>query len=184
MIEDFEFHAHKLKFVTYPGVFAQYGLDYGSKLLLNALDLNAISENASILDLGCGCGILGLSLAKYFPKSQVWLVDCDIRAVRNSIANADLNQIKNVKVEISDWTDDLPEDLRFDLMVSNPPGHQNKEVLGKFVNSSFRFLKSKGCLVIVINRMMNLIKLIEDKFGNVEILTKKQGYLIIKARKN
>ena len=184
MIEEFEFHGHRLKFETHPGVFAQYGLDFGSRLLLKTIDLSSIPDNANILDLGCGCGILGLSLAKYFPKSKVYLIDCDIRAVRNSQANANLNQITNVTLDISDWTDDISKDLKFDLIVSNPPGHQNKEVLEKFVNGSFRFLKPKGCLVIVVNRMMNLIKLIKNKFGNVEVITKKQGYLIVKAIKS
>jgi 16S rRNA (guanine1207-N2)-methyltransferase len=179
--EQFTFHGHDLDFTTQPGVFAQYGLDFGSKQLLHHIEVPP--DGSTILDLGCGCGLLGLSLASALPASQVYLVDSDIRAIRLTRANAKGNKLKNLTITISDGISDLPPDLQFDLVISNPPTHQGREVLVQFLTQAHQVLKSGGQFWVVVNRMNSVIKHLSDIFTQTDKIAKKQGYIVCKAVK-
>lgn len=181
MRETIQICKQTLIFEIYPGVFASHGLDFGSRLLLK--HLTNLDKPEMILDLGCGCGVLGISLAACHPESKVFMVDSDIRAVRNSRHNAQLNQIKNVEISISDWKDNLSKELLFDLIISNPPTHQGREVLNKFIVDSNQLLKPGGQLMIVMNRMTSMLKRLKEEFGNAEKIAKKKGYIVIRAIK-
>ena len=213
MEDKIEVCGRELRFVMQPGVFAKNGIDYGSRLLLEVLTKrwfkdgaiepteepvkrNVVVQGATIeptlagaiepkfiLDLGCGCGVLGISLASCFPEAKVYMVDADIRAIRNSRVNAKLNEIKNVDIGIGDWTDNLPEGLKFDLVVSNPPTHQGREVLEKFFDDSCKVLKRNGELWIVMNRMTSVIKQLEKRFERVENVKNKKGYMVVRSLK-
>lgn len=163
-----------------PGVFGQYGLDYGSLLLLEVVDLPAYGN---ILDLGCGCGILGIAAAGLSLQSKVYLVDSDIRAVNLSKENAKRNKIKNIEVLLSDVASGLPDNIKFDLVISNPPTHQGREVLVQFIQDAHRVLKKGGVAYFVVNRMMSVLKKLSDEFGNSEKIVRKGGYIVFKAIK-
>lgn len=75
----------------------------------------------NILDLCCGTGCIGLSFAKNFPKSNVLLLDINPDAIALAKENAQLNKIENVKFLQSDLFEKVPQNLKFDLIVSNPP---------------------------------------------------------------
>lgn len=184
MLEKIEFEKHELNFKILPGVFSHHGLDVGSQILLKYLENMEIVPKR-ILDLGCGCGLFGICLAKKFPNSEVYLTDADIRAVRNTRENIKINKTKNAQVTISDWIDNLPKGIEFDLIVSNPPTHQGKEVIEKFINDSFQAMKTGATMMLVMNRMTSILKHLKAKFGdeNVEKLAKKKGYLIIRITK-
>jgi 16S rRNA (guanine1207-N2)-methyltransferase len=94
-----------------------------------------------------------------------------------------LNDVKNVEIGIGDWTDNLPEGLKFDLVVSNPPTHQGREVLDKFIDGSFNVLKSDGELWVVLNRMTGVVKELEKKFRKVENVKNKKGYMVVRSLK-
>ena len=71
-------------------------------------------EKLTILDIGTGSGCIALSLAQSFPQSQVYALDIAQK-------NAELNQISNITFLQSDLFSNLPADIKFDLIVSNPP---------------------------------------------------------------
>jgi len=75
----------------------------------------------TILDIGTGSGCIGLSLAKAFPESLIYAVDVSLSALELAQKNAALNQITNIKFLQSDLFKNLPHNLKFDLIVSNPP---------------------------------------------------------------
>ncbi len=80
------------------------------------------NEPKHIIDLGCGSGVLGLSLAARYPQARVWLVDLSGDALDLSRENADLLGLSSrVNCLQSDWWQAVPDDLEFDLIVSNPP---------------------------------------------------------------
>ena len=73
-----------------------------------------------ILDLGCGTGIIGITLALERPLSNVMLIDQSEDALKNTKENLALHQAPNITIQKSDWFDALTE-TKFDLIVSNPP---------------------------------------------------------------
>lgn len=79
------------------------------------------TEHLTILDIGTGSGCIALSLAQAFPTSQVYAVDIAQSALELAQNNAQLNNISNITFLESDLFNNLPTDLKFDLIVSNPP---------------------------------------------------------------
>lgn len=180
MVDTFTIDNTSLSFETTPGVFSQYGLDQGSKLLLKTLEFPL---RGTILDLGCGCGILGIISAALSPKATAYLIDSDIRAVRLSKLNAINNDITNIKVLLSDITSDIPPQVNFDTVISNPPTHQGRETLMRFISGTHRVLKTGGQAYFVVNRMTSVLNKLADIFGNSEKLTRQNGYIVFRAIK-
>lgn len=79
------------------------------------------TENLTILDIGTGSGCIALSLAQAFPAAQVYALDIAQTAITLAQQNAIENNIVNITFLQSDLFSSLPADLRFDLIVSNPP---------------------------------------------------------------
>lgn len=175
-------------FETKPGVFAQYGLDKGSKLLLDVIcHCERPTEGSgawqSVLDLGCGCGFIGIMIAGLIPESKVLCVDSDIRAINLTKENVKRNGLRNVETQISDVTSDIPRNLKFDLVVSNPPTHQGREVLVQFIKEAHSILNKNGAVYFVVNRMSSVLHRLEEIFGNSEKIIKREGYIVFKAIK-
>ena len=78
-------------------------------------------EKLTILDIGTGSGCIALSLAQAFPLAQVYALDIASSALKLAQKNAELNQIKNITFLQSDVFNNLPADIKFNLIVSNPP---------------------------------------------------------------
>lgn len=180
MINHLSINGKMLLFETKPGVFAQYGLDPGSTLLLNTIPFPL---QGTVLDIGCGCGVIGLTAAAMSPHAQVVLVDSDIRAVRLTLTNAHRNSITNIDVQLGDCVNDLPRELRFDMVLANAPTHLGREVLMQFMQGAHHVLKPGGSFFIVVNRLTSVLKRLHEIFGNSEKLTKKDGYIVFRAVK-
>ena len=73
-----------------------------------------------ILDLGCGTGIIGITIALERPLSKVTLIDQSEYAIQNTKQNETLHQVTNVMIQKSDWFSALDQ-TRFDVILSNPP---------------------------------------------------------------
>lgn len=180
MINHLSINGKTLLFETKPGVFAQYGLDPGSTLLLDTLPFPL---KGAVLDLGCGCGVIGLAAASASPDSHIVLVDTDIRAVRLSLKNAHRNGITNVDVQLSDCVNDLPANLRFDTVLANAPTHLGREVLIQFLQGAHHVLKPGGSFFIVVNRLTSVLNRLHEIFGNSEKVTRTNGYIVFRAVK-
>lgn len=96
-----------------------------------------ISQNSSndkpinILDIGTGSGCIAISIAKNIPNAVVFALDVSEEALKVAKENAKLNSVdvKFVKLNIlneSDWNIEF-ENLKFDVIVSNPPYVRNLE---------------------------------------------------------
>ncbi len=109
-----------------------------------------------MLDMGCGYGIVGL-IAATRGASQVTLSDDNLLAVRCARASAAANAITNVEIVAGDLLDAV-KDQRFDLIVSNPPFHQqfdvNTNVAHRLIREAKSALKPGGRLVIVANAFL------------------------------
>lgn len=179
---ELELDGRNFSFCTQPGVFSQYGPDEGTLLLLDVA-LPRVKPHMTVLDLGTGVGIIGIAAATRATRGEVWMVDVDIRAVRLAEENVGLNHIENAHVLASDITLDLPEALRFDLVLSNPPTHSGKDVLQSFVGESYDLLRPGGSLYAVVNRLLSVKDMMEETFGNVEQIERRKGFLVLRSEK-
>lgn len=164
------------------GVFSKDELDEGTAIFLNALKEEPI--NGKVLDLGCGIGCLGITLASVFPKSKIEGVDVNERALSLCNENILLNKINNYKVYKSDICSNVKG--LFNIVVTNPPIRAGKEVVFSFFSQAYNCLDLNGILYVV-NRKSHGAKSSEKKlielFGNCEILEKKKGFYILKSIK-
>ena len=174
-VRDFDLQLH-----TQPGVFAARGIDDGTRLLIEAMEVPA---DADVLDLGCGYGVIGIVAAKLAPRGHTTLVDSDIRATRLAQQNVEINGVTNAEVVLGDGVHDLPAGARFDVVASNPPTHSGREVLNDFVASAHKVLQPGGQLYIVVNRLQSLRREAERVFGGAELAARSKGFVVIRAVK-
>src|SRR5690625_199267 len=87
---------HTFTFTTGTGVFSKKGIDFGSKLLINTFSVPSVEGD--ILDLGCGYGPIGISLAHHYEDRQIVMVDINERAVSLAKQNAEQNKVHNVTI--------------------------------------------------------------------------------------
>lgn len=169
-----------LTYHTTWGLFSPKALDEGSLLLLDYLE---VDQNDDTLDLGCGYGPLGLTLAKLAPGGQSMLVDKDFVAVEYSRKNADLNGISNAEVILSNGFSAVG-DRKFDLIVSNLPAKTGKELYYLYFYDALARLNPGGRLyVVTISGLRKFIqKAFQEVFGNYKKLKQGKTYTVAMAR--
>lgn len=109
---------------TGPGVFSHDGLDTGTRVLLDLTP--APPERGVLLDLGCGWGPIALDLALRAPATTVWAVDVNERALDLTRRNAEHASLPGINVA---HPDNVPDDVVFDGIWSNPPIRIGKAAL-------------------------------------------------------
>ena len=173
---------HDLTLKTRWGVFSPRAIDEGTLLLMKYLD---IDEHDKCLDLGCGYGPIGLSVAKSCPQGEVHMVDKDFVAVELSNNNAKLNHIDNAKAYLSDAFLSVNKDNYFDQIISNVPAKVGREQLSIILYDAYDALKPGGKITFVtINGLRHFIKdNFKSVFGNYKKLKQGQKYTISQAIK-
>jgi len=173
---------HDLTLKTRWGVFSPRAIDEGTLLLMKYLDIN---ECDKCLDLGCGYGPIGLSVAKSCPQGEVHMVDKDFVAVELSNNNAKLNHIDNAKAYLSDAFLSVNKDNYFDQIISNVPAKVGREQLSIILYDAYDALKPGGKITFVtINGLRHFIKdNFKSVFGNYKKLKQGQKYTISQAIK-
>lgn len=174
---------HEFVFETDKSVFAKDYVDMGTKRLIEKVQL---PDEGEVLDWGCGYGAIGIVIAAANPKLTVWMVDINERAIALARRNAKLNKVKNVVVLKSDGFNALPKNLRFDLIVTNPPIHAGKQVLVRLIREAFEWLKKGGSFWFVARTQhgaKTLQRITEEIFGNAECVDIHGGYRVIAAVK-
>jgi 16S rRNA G1207 methylase RsmC len=109
---------------TANGVFSPDRIDTGTQVLLG--NVPAPPPGGDLLDLGCGWGPVSLTLALESPHARVWAVDVNERAldlVRRNAASLGLDNITAC------LPDEVPDDVRFMAIWSNPPIRVGKNEL-------------------------------------------------------
>lgn len=176
-IHQAELRGYPLKFMTDAGVFSKTGVDYGSKVLLNAL---VLPPNSKVLDVGCGYGPIGLTAAKLVPQGHVTMIDINERAVELSRENAKLNGITNVTVYQSDLYDAV-QGQSFDTILTNPPIRAGKQTVHRIFEEGYELLKPGGSMWIVIQKKQGAPSAeakLQLLFSEVKEVAKDKGYRI------
>lgn len=179
----YQINGTTLHFKTDAGVFSKMRVDYGSGVLIKNM-AQLIFPPRNILDVGTGYGPLGLFAAQFWPEQTVEMVDVNERGLNLARQNAEMNNIKNVKIYQSDVYDQIASDKKFGLIVTNPPIRAGKTVVSNILTGAKNLLVQNGQLLVVIQKKQgepSARKLLKDTFGNCTILARDKGYYILQA---
>jgi 16S rRNA (guanine1207-N2)-methyltransferase len=171
-----------LKLETDRGVFSKTGLDYGTRVLLENVELS--SEPLKVVDMGCGYGPIGLYIAKTYPNAIVYMTDINLRAIDLAIKNSRMNQLKNVAINQGFLFEHILEEV--DIVLTNPPIRAGKQTIFTLYEQAFQKLKTGGLLYVVIQKKQgapSTVAKLESFFGEVTILDINKGYWILSAKK-
>jgi 16S rRNA (guanine1207-N2)-methyltransferase len=180
---DFTLRSQLFRFKTDNGVFSKKEVDFGSRLLIEAFELPNVE--GSVLDVGCGYGPIGLSIAKNYPERIVHMIDVNERAIELSKANAVQNAVHNVEIYESDTLINVKE-YNFAAILTNPPIRAGKKTVHDIFEQSYEHLVTGGELWIVIQKKQgapSALEKLKERFTTVETIDKSKGYFIIKAVK-
>lgn len=167
-----------LELRTAPGLFSPEHVDRGTLAMLSAAEF---APGMKVLDLGCGCGVVGIAAAKKCGDQGVWLVDIDPLAAETARENADRNGVSGVHCLVSDGVRRLDES-GFDLILSNPPYQSDFSVAKAFIEKGFNRLKLGGRMLMVTKRREWYKNKLVAIFGGVKI-HEINGYYVFEAVK-
>ena len=167
-----------LRLETAPGLFSPQRADRGTLAMLSAVDF---APGMKVLDLGCGCGLVGLLAAKLCGEGNVVMCDVDPLAVDIARKNAERNGVGGVKIALSDGFKAL-DDTGFDLILTNPPYQSDFAVARHFIEKGFNRLKVGGRMVMVTKRREWYRNKLVSIFGGVKI-REIDGYFVFEAEK-
>ncbi|TYR78511.1 class I SAM-dependent methyltransferase [Priestia megaterium] len=179
----FQLRGHSFSFTSDQGVFSKKEIDFGSRVLIEAFQLTEC--DGPVLDMGCGYGPIGLSIAKDYPNRTVHMVDVNERALLLAEKNARANQISNVRIYKSACYEGI-EAKGFAAILTNPPIRAGKKVVHEILEGAYTHLADGGELWVVIQKKQgapSAIAKLESLFKEVEVVEKKKGYYIICAKK-
>ena len=167
-------------FITDNNVFSKKGLDFGTRTMLECLDLNKV--NGDILDLGCGYGPVGIYI-KSNTDSNVDMIDINERALNLAKKNAKLNRV-TVNIFESDIYSNVTK--KYDYIITNPPIRVGKEILYKILVNAKDYLKENGKLIFVINKDQGAKSTMEylKSYYDVNILDKNKGFYVFQCEKH
>ena len=163
-----------------PGVFSQGELDLGSQLLIESLP----KQKGTLLDFGCGAGVLGAAILQRYPNVKVTLVDVSALAVFSAKETLRINNLSGL-VFASDIYSEISS--KFDTIISNPPFHKgintHYSATETFLEEAPKHLHSQGELFIVANHFLRYPEHIEKAFGHCNLIKKNNKFSIYHAKK-
>ena len=179
----YEIKQQSLTLTTDRGVFSKNEVDFGTKQLIEYFQMPDLEGD--ILDLGCGYGPIGLTLAKIYKDRHITMTDVNERAVELAKKNSEENHVNNVSIFVSHLFENITG--TFAVIVTNPPIRAGKKTVHHLFEQAVQHLVPKGELWIVIQKKQgapSAIKKLKSLFANVEVVHKKSGYFVIKAKKD
>ncbi|MBT2724224.1 class I SAM-dependent methyltransferase [Bacillus sp. ISL-46] len=181
---DYTLKDNQFRFKTDNGVFSKREVDFGSRLLIESFEMP--NADGLLLDVGCGYGPIGLSIAKSYHDRMIHMIDVNERAIALAKENAELNRIQNVEIYESDRLLNVKENT-FAAILTNPPIRAGKKTVHDIFEQSFEHLTSQGELWVVIQKKQgapSAIEKLNNLFNHVETIDKSKGYFVIKAQKS
>jgi 16S rRNA G1207 methylase RsmC len=138
----------ELRLQTSSGVFSAGRLDIGTSVLFRESD--PPSRAGRFLDLGCGYGVIACALATSVAGAEVWAVDVNDRALALCADNASSLGV-GAQVSVAQ-PDDVPPDLDFDEIWSNPPIRVGKQALHDLLSRWLPRLAPTGRALMVVGK--------------------------------
>mgnify|MGYP003583079871 CR=1 FL=1 len=178
------------EFITDNGVFSKSKVDFGTDLMLkefikenrNGCFMN--KEEFSVLDIGCGYGVVAVIIKSFYKKAELTLSDINERALELSRENLQRHGIEDFNTIKSSAFDNI--DKMFDVILSNPPIRAGKKIIFEIYEKSFDYLNRNGefyCVIQTKHGAKSTQKKLEEVFGNCDTLTINGGYRIYRSKK-
>ncbi len=164
------------------GIFSPREIDAGTELLMKYIHVNPDDD---CLDLGCGYGPIGLTMAKLAPQGKTIMVDKDFMAIEYSNKNAAMNNITNAKAILSNGFQQVDSNARFTVIASNVPAKVGKEMMSLMLHDAHQHLKEHGRLYLVtVNGLRQYMKRnLKEVFGNYKKVKQGKTYTVHLATK-
>lgn len=162
-------------FKTDNNVFSKKGLDFGTRTLLENIDLNIIKGN--VLDFGCGYGPIGIFISTN-TNSNVDMIDINERALELAKKNSMLNGA-HVNIFSSDIYVNISK--KYDFIITNPPIRVGNKILHSILFGAREHLNDNGHLIFVVNKNQGaktLVKKMKEYYA-VKIIAKNKGFFVI-----
>jgi len=172
---------------NHAAVFSQERLDLGARFFIENIPVD--EKYQTIVDLGCGNGVLGLMAAIKNSAAKIIFTDESYMAVESSISNflSVFEDTREAEFLQTDCLQDV-EDNSVSLILCNPPFHQNNaindDVAWQMFSESKTALENKGELWVVGNRHLAYHAKLKKLFGNAEVVASNKKFVIVKALKN
>jgi len=179
---EYSCHGQSYAFDVAHTLFSSYQIDEGTDLFLRTIDL---TEPRDIIDMGCGCGVIGIVLAREFPQAQVISLDRDLLAVRYTRHNAALNRTPNVTAIGSIGLERAPAEP-VDLIVANIPAKIGDEAIEQeFILEPLEHLRPGGDYwFVVVSGLNHLIPGIGTRHGlKLKQVKKRSGHAVYHLHK-
>ena len=171
------------RFETDAGVFSKNEVDFGTRLLIETMEIPA---DARVLDVGCGYGPIGIVAATLAEEGFVTMIDTNGRAAVMARRNAERLGLKNVRVLEGDRFAPLAEGESFDVVLTNPPIRAGKDIVHSIFEGAYERLNPGGSLWVVIQKKQgapSALAKLESLFGDVRVAEKDKGYRVYQAVK-
>jgi len=171
-----------LTFVTDAAVFSRERVDFGSALLIEAMQ---IGPTDTVLDLGCGYGPIGMTAAKLAPEASIYMVDVNERAADLARRNLAENGVTNAEVRTGDGLHPVAG-LTFNTVLTNPPIRAGKQAIYHMLDEAHAALKPGGAIWVVIQTKQgapSMKRKLSELFGNVTDVEREAGYHVFKSVK-
>jgi len=176
----------QLTYISKPGLFSWEQLDDGTRLLIEALQQHSLRSDDSVLDIGCGSGVLTLVAARQARTGSALGVDVDVRAVEATRRTIELNGLANASALLSDCGEAVV-DRTFSAIVTNPPFHRAQAttyaIAEQIIRDAARLLRHRGRLYLVANAFLRYRPIIENAFGRATLLRQTNRYNVWYAEK-
>ncbi len=166
---------------TDTGVFSHGRVDSGTKVLL--MEAPALPALGNVLDLGCGSGPIAMTMARRAPGCGVWAIDVNERARQLTRDNASALGLTNVTVAAPD---EVPDNVIFDVIWSNPPIKAGKKELHELLNRWLARLSPDGYAVLVVNKNLgsdSLAKWLTELGWTVKRISSRQGFRVLTVKR-
>lgn len=173
-----------VEFVSVPGCFCHRRSDDGGLALAEVVSRELKERGAAetrMLDMGCGCGLVGLLVAKAVPGVSLVMVDSHSRAVEAATLNARAQGV-DAEVILADAGSPARMDGTFDVFAGNPPYYSDYRIAEVFLETAARALKPGGLCYTVCKNAAGLKPVQERFFDTVDVLPRR-GYSVLRSVK-
>ncbi len=160
-----------------PGVFSHGRLDEGTQLLLDTLNE---APRSPVLDLGCGTGVIGATIKRRWPTSEVTLADASALALEATRRTFAANGLHADALIASNLFQELP--ATYSTIIANPPFHSgvatDHHLVTAFVRGAATQLRAKGSVRFVTGRTLKIWPTLQQSFDRCHVLAEAQGYVV------
>lgn len=171
-------------FTTDNGIFSKNHVDLGTLILLKEIIKNYSNKDFSVLDIGCGYGVVGTIIKTFYPTCTITLSDINERALDLSSVNLEKNNINKFNITKSNLYENISD--TFDLIISNPPIRAGKKLIFELYQKSYEHLNENGvffCVIMTKHGAKSTEKELKNIFQEVNCLNICEGYRVYMATK-